>query len=272
MLCCREKEEKIQQLRIGNLALPATLQQAPLFSFGQHIIGKNQLYGWEFIDYVHGDNDQKLSLLSTNLLYGITDKVSLDITIPFVVVLQSDDIKVTGLSDIFLNVEWAYYFHYWQTATVQATLLGGLTFPMGVPPLAAGSPIFFLGATLSYLSIDWYAFTSFGAELPTTFCCGKSGNEFLYQFGVGHNITNRQGLVIACLLELDGVFAQQDTFKGICDPNSGGNSISIGPSLWVASERFIIQPGIQAIIDRHLNGNQDKNRFAVSLDIGYLFH
>ena len=74
------------------------------------------------------------------------------------------------------------------------------------------------------------------------------------------------------MIEFNGAYTQQTKINNVRDPNSGGNTFFIGPSLWFSTEHFIIQSGIAFPLSQHLFGKQEKNTYFLSGYIGWKFN
>lgn len=256
--------DTIEQLPIGNLALPASQQPGPTFSFGQNIIDQGAMLFIEGVVQVKGCNLNFVTVF-TQLLYGITDDLSLFIDLHSVPHFISDGFISTGLGDLNVQLEYAFFEKKTATSTAQSTLVTAVSLPTGSaeknPSTGLGAPGFFLGVTFSYLSTKWYAFADDGILLTTRNKGIKFGNQFFYEFGLGHNLGNPGGCILLGLLEFNGFWTNKNRIKCIINPNSGGNMIFLGPSIFLSSERFILQAGIQFPILQQLNGIQNKAKF-----------
>jgi hypothetical protein len=73
------------------------------------------------------------------------------------------------------------------------------------------------------------------------------------------------------LIEVDGIASQSDIIKGIEDKNSGGNTISITPSLWISNMFTIMQFGVTIPLLQHLRGNQNKVSYILNANFGFTF-
>ena len=163
-----KKEE--EPLPIGNFALPTSQQPAPLVSFGQLIIGKDvlQLY---FMPFFFLGNDFYTTAVLTSMLYGITDDLVATIGVPVSPGNKNRNHHSSGLEDIFLGLEYAFYSTKSKCSTNQATVLAEVIFPSGNPrvdpPTGFGSPSFFIGGTFNHMTTIWAFFFSSGAFLTT---------------------------------------------------------------------------------------------------------
>ncbi len=269
-----EKKEEI--LKIGNLALPLSQLPAPLLSFGQNIVGEGDFLGFTYPAYIKGHH-KKFSEILTGFVYGIRGDLSLFAYIPVATRFKLDNQCSSGIEDMVVQLEYAYYLAYSHTSINLATIVGNITLPSGsldkAVPTGFGSPTFLLGFTGVHLDIDWYCFVSLGAQFPTMSDNILSGKRFLYQGGVGRNIsyaTDRY--IFSWLLEFDGTYYQRDKILGIPDPDSGGNSILLGPSLFFSTQHLIAHAGISWVISQHLFGLQNKNKYVVAAVIAWKFN
>lgn len=253
---------------IGNFALPLSQQLAPLLSLGQNTIGKNNLQLSVFADNFSGTN-QHFTDLIPNILYGITDEASVFVIAPYAASYKSEDLHSSGFEDSTLQFEYAFYSKSTKQYVQTATVLGGMTFPTGSVhadiPTGIGSPSFILGGTFNRTYTDWYGFISGGEIITTSHDNTKFGDTSQYQAGLGRNIfTIDSKLIVACLVEADGIYNQKNRIDGEIDPNSGGNTIYVTPSLWVSTKKLIFQLGIGYPVVQHLNGEQIKTNYLLA--------
>lgn len=289
LYCPHPEKGKGEAPKIGNFALPGSQQQGPLVSLGQNIIGKNQLQAYLFTDFFKGTKIHAADAVPS-ILFGITDAISLFFNIPVVISYREDNNRSSGLSDLFMQFEYAFYMRDTSRYSDAISVVLNMTFPTGStkkePPTGFGSPSFLLGGTFSRLYIDWYAFISGGSILTTEHKGTKFGNQFLYQAGLGRNIISVPSkLIFSWLVEIDGAYAQKDRRKGVVinpmtgviepgsatDPDSGGTVVYVTPSLWFSTQKLIIQTGFGFPVVQKLTGNQKKNYFSFITSIGWLF-
>jgi hypothetical protein len=112
-----------------------------------------------------------------------------------------------------------------------------------------------------------------GGVITTTQHGTKFGNQFTYQFGLGGNILYKSdNYIFNWLVELDGVYVQRAKIAGITDPNTGGNRVVLGPSLWFSTRHFFAQIGVSGVIAEHLFGNNiHKEKYILEAGIGLTF-
>ncbi|MGB8467973.1 MAG: hypothetical protein WCE21_03125 [Candidatus Babeliales bacterium] len=263
------KREKIEPLKIGNFALPASQQIGPLIAIGQNIVDKHdfQVFFSTNSDRAHNRDSTTVSI---SPLYGITDSFSYFATIPFFVENFQLPNSSTGMGDITAaQFEYAFYDKTTLTWEIQMTALTGLTLPTGsafkVPPTGFSAPGFGLGATAMFQAQYWYCFISGGALMPTKRHIKRRttqiGNRFVYQSGVELEFGNPFGSIIALMVEMDGVYMQKSKINGIITAGKE-NTIAITPSVWLSTKRFILQVGFEFLVAQPHSNFSDIFTFA----------
>ncbi|MDP4154025.1 MAG: hypothetical protein Q8929_00185 [Bacillota bacterium] len=265
--------DKKEPPKTGNFAVSNT--PSSLLSFGQHIVSENHGIVYLFADYFAGKKRHNTDLIPS-LLYGVTDDFSIFFNVPIAANFKYDNHHSSGLEDMFLQMEYAFYSDKTRHYTELATLVANVAFPTGStkknPTTGFGSSSFLLGGTYSRTYTDWYGFTCPGVILTTSHHETKFGNQFLYQFGLGRNIFSIDSeWTVALLVEANGNYTQKNKINGTTDPNSGGNVVNVTPSLWISSNDLIIQLGIGAPAIQHLFGHQNKNKYLLTANIGWSF-
>jgi len=271
----------VNQSKQGNFALPTSQQPGPLISFGQNIVDKGDFQLYSFFDYIRGQHKNSKEIIPY-LLYGIREDLSLLVGLP-IQWLQANGNRESGLGDLAFQGEYVVYEKDTFTSTYQVTLVGAITAPTGsvaqvvsrsrAAALGFGSPSFFIGVTSNYYATDWLWWISLGGVLTTQRDGTKFGNEGWYQAGFGRNIIGKKDCcIITWMVEATGFYDQHARIDGILDCNTGGNSITITPSLWFSTRRFIAQFGVGYVAYQHLFGQQQKNRWLVALDVGWKFN
>lgn len=268
----KQKGEK-EPPHIGNFALPYSQQMGPLFSFGQNTLTKNQIQFF-FLPTDYAGKNQHFVTLSPSIVYGITDQLSLLASLPVAASYQYKNQRSAGLADAIVQLEYAYYSHSTAKYFDSATIVANVFLPTGSsnknPATGFGSPAYFLGGTFTRMYVDWYAFTSLGAQLTTSHGGTQFGDSYLYQFGVGRNICNiGKRWLFAWLIEADGTYTNNNRIQGHRDPNSGGNVVYITPSLWVSSQKLILQAGVGVPVVQNLHGHQNRENYLLIADFGW---
>lgn len=276
----RSEKSKIEQLQIGNLALPASQQPGPLIGFGQNMLDKGDLQFFCYLENLIGCNKNFTTIMPA-LLYGIKDNFSMLIELPIAANFEINDQSFQGLQDLLVQFEYAVYDQMSVDRTNQITLVANLTLPTGLKSGAHqqnfgsasfSAPTFFLGTTLSHMDTTWYPCVSAGFQCTTKNEGTKIGNQCLYQCGLSRNIrSEKDKYIFNVTVEFDGMYKEKNKTNGIDDQNSGGNQILLGPSCWFSTQSLIFQAGISWVIYQALNGVQNKNNYYFAIDLGYKF-
>jgi hypothetical protein len=283
------EQEKVQPILEGHLALPTSQQTSPIFCFGQNIVDKGDKQAFAFLNSFIGKNNNFTDIIP-NFFYGIRDNFSVIVGIPIVAncTSPSQACLKQGFDAIFMQFEYAFYNDDHTTYANQMTFVANAFAPLrsnntcdgnravvtGPASLAFAnldSPSCFLGMTASHMATDWYYFISSGGVIPLEFHGRKGDSQFLYQGGISRNIYYIPNqLIISGLLELFGTLSKPNITssrdKQSCSLN---NSFYIGPSFWIATEKFIFNFGIAFPVTKQKG--PAKNRFLFALETGWKF-
>lgn len=264
-----------QALSIGNFALPSSQQPGAFLSFGQNTLEKDKTQLYLFLDDFAG-HQQRIIDAMPGIVYGVSNNLSIFLNVPFAVSYQQKSNLSSGLGDVLLQLEYVLYSKQTNYYSDTATIVANTSFPTGSstknPPTGFGAQAFFLGGTFSRLYVDWLIFFSPGILAPSSHNGTKVGESFLYQFGLGKNISYATSqYIFAWLIELNGTLSQKNRLDGKIDPNSGGNIIYATPSLWFSTEHLIFQVGVGWTVAQNLNGNQPANTYLIAANLGWTF-
>lgn len=273
--CCEEPQK--DQIKSGNLALTNSQQPGPLFGFGQNVIDKGDFQFFAYVDYLKGkQSGRKYNDFAPALLYAFNNHCSVFLAAPFAV-QSSFDGQLNGIENILVQFEFDLYVKDEIKATDEITFIAAGLLPAGSPcmnpPTGFSAPSIFIATTMSHLAIDWYYFIEFGSIMTIPRKNIKYGDVFLYNFGLGKNIIgDPERCILSWLLELNGIYDGNDIFDGLSNPNTGSHFIYLGPSLWLSTEKFILQTGIEFIIYENLQGFQPQKQFFATLTVGWKFN
>lgn len=261
--------------KIHNFSLPTSQQPAALFGFGGNIIDQGEVQLYLFEDAFFGKRKTLVDIIPS-VLFGITKDLSIFFNFPFTPLIKDGRYRSRGFEDFFVQLEYAFYNKSTSTYVDQATVLANITVPTGSskknPPTGFGAPSFFIGATYYRTWIDWIVFVAPGAVLTTSDHGTKFGDQFLYQFGLERYIPSPEGWIFAAMLEVDGQYNKKNRIRGVIDPNSGGNTIWVTPSLWVSTKEMLLQFGISVPINQNLFGKQRKFDYALNINFAWSFY
>lgn len=261
--------------KVGNYVLPSSQQPGPLIGFGQNILDEDQTKTFLFSDALFGHKKHAINTIPYGV-YGVTDDFCALLAVPIAANYKQNKRHSSGLSDMFLQLEYAFYNQDTSQFSDRATFVSAVVFPTGSatkqPATGNDSSSFFLGSTFNRTYVNWFAFTSPGVILSTSHNGQKVGNEYLYQAGIGRNFyTIDSEWIFAWLVEANGFYTEKARMKGRTDPNSGGNLIVVTPSLWISSKRVTLQFGVGLPVIQHLFGDQTKDKYLLASNISWLF-
>lgn len=266
--------EAEQTVKIGNLSFPPSQQPNPLVSFGQNVLNKKQAQ-FEFMITDFAGRHQYLVTLTPTLLYGFTDELSLYLQVPIASRYKVEDHHSSGVGDVLIQLEYAFYTKAYTTYYDQATIVVNVTLPTGssrkTPPTGLGVNSFFLGGTWSRMEIDWFYFVSPAGIITASSHHVEPGGEFLYQGGIGRRIWNDKEWLFDWMVEFDGTYVWRDRVHGVLDPNTGGNVFYITPSLFLASENTTFALGVGWPVYQHLFGHQIKDDYLIIFNSTWTF-
>lgn len=271
-----EEEKKEGPTPVGNFSVPVVTQISPLISFGQLLVGENAFLAEVFGFYDQTDHGYS-NVIEPNGIYGIRDDMSLFFIVPFSLKGKEGSSHSSGIEDILLQYEYGFYQRTKKEYTLLSTVVANVQFPTGSsikkPPTGSGWFTYFLGTTFSYMSPNWYAFFSSGANFPTAHHGTKFGNAYLYQCGFARYIKQLSppGCIFDLMIEFDGTYFQKDRFAHVVDRNTGGNVIFVTPSIWLSSKSWLLQSGASFPILQNLNGEQDKIIYSINYAFGLAF-
>jgi len=265
-----------EPFKVGNFA--NLLWPSNAFGFGEFIFNKGTIA--PYLSMLHTKNENQYStelILQTG--YGITNIVSLLVSLPITVNARSQgslgfgnlelQCKFTpqGVGDLEVQFEWAFYQKASTGSFTQATIVSNVTFPTGnfCPTIGLspgqGAYSLFFGATLSHTSDNWYAYLSDGISIAIPRNHIQIGNTVFYEGGIGRNLGNPWGTTLLALLEFNGVYIQKNKFCCLNNPNSGSNTIFLGPTMCWSIKNTQFFGGVQFPAYQHLNGIQPKQKY-----------
>ncbi len=265
-------------VREGNFAVRAAAQPGPIFSIGQNLLNKHDVIVSTNPVFAHGEDHLAVVAWEQNVLYGITNTCSLLIT-PTSLNLRNPihDLKAhsSGFGDLPIELEYAYHVIPQPRAVWAFTVLGSVNLPTGSakksPQTGLGSPSFLLGTTASYMSVDWFAFVDLASLITTKYHQIDYGYGYFYECGVGRNLVHLKDWVFMAEFEVDGILVRPTRVSGIKNPNTGSNTIFVGPSLYLASNLLTFDFGVQWPILQTVRGAQNKFDYRITGGFGIIF-
>ncbi len=265
-----------QQVKQGNFFLPTAQRLGPLLGVGQFIVDKKDILVLVYADYLKAQLSHS-SGISANVIFGIRNDLSIYVSIPAIVDLHSVTGNYAGLADINAQIEYAYWTKQSKTSVNQATILMNLglvpTGPADLPLARFGNPGVFWGTTISHMDVTWYYYASGGffyrtRNAPNT----KGGNVLVYQAGLGATVGNPGGTILSWLIEASGTYTKPNYVCGVKDPNTGGNEILVGPTMYLATRHTSLHLAGYVPVVQHLFGTQIKDKYYLALGIIWTFN
>lgn len=274
------EENEVEHVLEGNLTLPTSQQPSPLYAIGQDIVDKHDFQIFGLYDYLRGCN-KKYSEVLSSALYGITDNLSFFLGIPAAASFKLDGSCSSGIEDMYLQMEYAFFNKDAERYAIQSTLVNILVLPTGSfhknPPTGAGYPTFVVGGTTSVTSPSWYAFVCAGGVFPTNSQQGQIPKKLLYQGGLSYNVAYaKEKWMLTLGAEMYGSFSKNGTsttglHTALFGGHTGGNIVYLGPVLWFSTQRFILQAGVMVPISQPCN-SPNKSNYWPAVSVGWKFH
>jgi hypothetical protein len=273
IFCCAETRASTSEPpTIGNFSLPTSQQPAPFYSFGQNIVNKGDA---QYFLTPNGSKSKTSDYfeLSSSFLYGLSDKASVLLTIPYLMNNTSGIAHSSGYSDLNVQGEYAFYNSSNSQFTTQATLLGGISFPTGsqheIPPTGYDCPVYFVGGTYNSMFVNWLWFASTGLQQPSNTGEIHYKPQLFYQSGLGHILSSMSNhYIFLGLLELNGQTNGADKASRFTRFNSNQNTVYLTPSLWFSTKKLIFQVGVSLPVAQRLSNSQAKTDYYAAGIVG----
>lgn len=250
------------------------LRIGPAFAYAMNIPGQNSFSIRQNVEYDISSRSPVV-LTDTQFLYGINDKTSVYLSLPFIW-FEKNRVKAHGFASLFMQGEYAFLLKQDNNFFHQMTIFSRIFFPTTTTELqeirASKAFSFFFGATHSLMCDYWHAYAEAGyivnlKQKNDT----KLGNVFTYNLGLGRFIVDRKERYLIVYAQLTGIHSQPD--KGIQTNELGlpNNIIFLGASLKGQINNLIIIAGFQyPLVQR---GTREDERFDCRLaaSIRYFF-
>ncbi len=243
----------------------------PLFSLGQNVIPKQKFVLGTGLGYRDGVFNHQLRW-SIGGIYGITDHLSATFIFPYILKERSENKRTSGLADMIIDLEYAYYEKEGERSLVQATIIGGLQFPTSDQDkkllLDFGSWAGFIGITNSFLFLPWYWFFSAGVLIARNRDNIEFGNEYIYESGVGIKLIKlNHDDNVALLVEMNGRYLTKSKINGQSIPAVGGHVLYVGPVIRLDWRTITAQAGIQFATTQHIFDSKEEIDYRVAFSI-----
>lgn len=244
------------------------------------------------------DRDREDFNIPTTIIYGITEKAALFVTIPYVIKeLESTESGSRrergdfGLGDITLLGKYRIYTKDYPGKTSRLSILGGIKLPTGeddeedsfgrLPQnlqLGTGSSDPIIGAAYTWQTLDHEI------DIDSTYKFNTEGaNDFEFGDLLKYNIAYQrrvwpfelpeEGLYsqLNLVFELNGQYQAKNKADGVKIADSGGHTIFLSPGIQYVTERFILESSIQLPVIQDLNGRQVETDYIIAAGVRITF-
>lgn len=249
----------------------------PVFSMGPETIWQGGVgieTEFEFAD----EGGEELSVLHYEILYGLTKDLSLTLEVPQILDRQAEGETGDGLGDVEVRAKYQFFKKDMLNAQHKITGIFGIKVPTGDdeadPPLGTGTTEFPFGLSYGYESRTWYHFLTTLYRLRTESGNSDPGDRLFINGAVGYRPVQGEYTDpdVVFFLEMNAEFEFKDELRGTRLPNTGGNTIWLGPTTLVSpNPQWMFKTGIQFPIYENLNGHQEHSEFRASFGIEHHF-
>ncbi len=253
----------------------------PLFSIGHNVQKKHHGMLRSTSFYEERDQSQSLFVSYNGIFYGITDNFTMYARLPCVRERKTSNLKSTGIGNLQIQGEWAFYNERVDDSFNQVTVLAAIRLPTSTvefPGLDTFKATNFLfGLTTSNWSEKWHLYSDCGYLVFTTHQHFKLGNAFVYNLGLGRIIGSRplkdDGILYFELIaDMNGLYEQpsildkKDVFK------TGGHVLFVGPTFRFSVPSFVLLGGLQYPISQRIkNPLFTKTNYKMGISLSWLF-
>ena len=247
----------------------------PLFSFGQDILPYNTYAASCFLQQL-GGLDYEFIEWVPSVKYGLTERSTIEVLLP-VIAERINRNTQRGIGNLTLSFEHALYSHDDYQSNHQLTFLSAVLLPTAPVnyfgtfdvSLAQPSTTFFLGLTARHVSLDYYAYASFGSLIELSAYNTKYGTALLYNLGISMPLRFTNDYYYALMLEVSGRFRPSDVVDGVINDLTGSNRIWVGPVLRCVWSDYKLQFGFQYPVVERFFDPRVKPSYRVALQFSF---
>jgi len=243
--------------------------------------------------------DRKFDVVTMpqTLVYGLTEKASVILTIPFLskeLDSTTDGIRTSrgdaGLGDLLLLGKYRLYAKDYPTAASRFSIVAGTDLPTGqsgdadargkLPrdlQLGSGSADPLVGGAYTWQSLDDEWDASLTYQFNTTANKFEFGDVLTYTVAYQRRVwpftLPERGLYAQwnVVLEANGQWEQQAQDHSRRIDNTGGHLLFLSPGVQVATKYFVAETSIQLPVLQNLNGNQIEPDFVLVASVRATF-
>ncbi|MBI3291361.1 MAG: transporter [Elusimicrobia bacterium] len=263
----------------------------------QWIVRSQLRYTKKSDDPTAQDRELEIFTMPQTVVYGLTEKSSVILTIPFLskeLDATTDGIRTSrgdaGLGDLLLLGKHRLYTRDYPSATSRFSVVAGTDLPTGqsgdadargkLPrdlQLGSGSADPLVGTAYTWQSLDDEWDVSLTYQLNTTANKFEFGDVLTYTVAYQRRVwpfnLPERGLYAQwnVVLEANGQWEQQAKSHGSRVDNTGGHLLFLSPGFQVATKHFVVETSIQLPVLQNLNGNQVEPDFALVASVRATF-
>ena len=263
----------------------------------QWIVRSQLRYTKKSDDPTAQDRELEIFTMPQTLVYGLTEKSSVILTIPFLskeLDSTTDGMRISrgdaGVGDLLLLGKYRLYTRDYPTATSRLSLVAGTDLPTGqsgdadargkLPrdlQLGSGSADPLVGGAYTWQSLDDEWDVSLTYQFNTTANKFEFGDVLTYTVAYQRRVwpfnLPERGLYAQwnAVLEANGSLEQQAKNHGSRVDNTGGHLLFLSPGFQVATKHFVVETSIQLPVLQNLHGNQVEPDFALVASVRATF-
>lgn len=252
----------------------------PLFSFGLAIQEKGKVLISEVCHFLK-DNPFSQTHTLSDVLYGVTDKITVGFSVPLVFLHTKDtnNKKQHGLGDVLTRAEFVLYQDKAKDYTHRTTLTLGLRLPTTTIKelqtiFTKGGTNYFIGLSRGHEVPGWFYYSDLGYNINMTGNNNfKHGNELIFDMGLGKKLIENDKIFLGLKLEMSGIFYGAHTINSIKDRSTGRFFLLLGPAIRFSVGSLILQWGMQWPIAQHVKREENNERleYRIAGSLSYIF-
>ena len=248
----------------------------PVFSLGPETIFKGGVGIETEVEFEKADEERGTSL-HYEVIYGLTENLSLTAEVPHVVEKREGANITDGLGEVALRAKYQVFRKDTLGAQDKAALIYGVKFPTGSedrePRLGSGSVDHLFGLSLGHESTTWYGFATGRYVLRPEAGTREKGDRVLLDVAGGFRPWLRpyKSWDLVVLLETSYEHAGRDQRDGLKLGDTGGHRLLSGPTVLWSIRNVMIKGGVQLPLWHDLNGDQEETEWRGVLALEYHF-
>ncbi|MFQ5536872.1 MAG: hypothetical protein ACE5GJ_05405 [Gemmatimonadota bacterium] len=224
------------------------LRHEPIFGVGPHTTWQG---GWGLETEVETAGDE--DVLAVELLYGITEELTVTAVLPF-----NSPVDGGSLGSVGLRAKWRFATNFGRGRSDAVALLGGVTFPRtSVADLSRGGPEVMLGMAAGRESRRWYYFAGLRGIARLSRSGTDPGDRVAANlaWGVRPWRTGYRAPDLVLLVEANGRYEGRTrrSGQGPTGAVGGGRYLSLAPAFLFSVRNVMLKGGVDVPVWERLN-------------------